>query len=184
MAFLEGFVDSFDFTRPGIDQTLGRDVKGLAAQRIYDRAITTKGGVSGPWPENEPVYAAAKEKRYDTDPQDPNVRTGQMLSQQSIEGRSTVEPKQVTMVYGTNTLPNGLRDGGALPLKTRGPNKGQPIDDKTDVEKAYFAHTGQSMHKIKRPFYEVNESDAEAVVELCQENLNDLIREKNAENGY
>ncbi len=59
-------------------------------------------------------------------------------------GRSTVEAKQVTMIYGTGESRKRTAPACALPLKTRGQNKGQPIDDKTDVEKAYFAHTGQS----------------------------------------
>lgn len=69
-----------------------------------------------------------------------------------------------------------------------GTKTGVPLSDAdkaiTDIQKAYFAHTGQGPHGTKRPFYQVNEAEGKAVSELCQENLNDLIREENAKNGY
>ena len=37
---------------------------------------------------------------------------------------------------------------------------------------------------MQRLFYQVDVSDAVAVSKICQENLNDLIRETNAKNGY
>ena len=181
--FLDGFFDSFDFMRFGIDQNLSRDLKMKVVKRIYDRSLDTRGGINGQWDKNEPDYAATKEKRYDADPQDPNVRTGQMTSQESIEGRSTIAAKQVTMIYGTGDKPQATSIGMPLPVRARGPKKGQPIDDKTDIEKAYFAHTGQAPHGTKRLFYEVDESDGKAVAELCLENLNELIRDTNAARG-
>jgi hypothetical protein len=180
--FLSNFIDSFDFLRVGIDQNLGRDVKMKVVKRIYDRSLDQRSGINGQWDKNEPAYKAWKEAKYGVD--EPNTRTGQMLSQKSIEGRSTIEAKQVTMIYGTGDLPDKAAFVGALPVRTRGPKKGQPVDDKTDIEKAYFAHTGQGPHGVKRPFYEVDASDGKAVVELIRENVNGAIREENAKNGY
>ena len=58
-----------------------------------------------------------------------------MLSQKSLYGRTTIDPKLITMIYGTNAPPDRTRNG--VPLSDA---------DKaiTDTEKAYYAHTGQS----------------------------------------
>jgi len=183
-AFLEGFVDSFVFTRVGNDQSLGRDVMKLAAQRMRDRSLQDRTGFGTAWQPNSETptrwqpegYRAWKEKNYGTG--DPNSRTGQMLSRLSMEGRSTVEAKQVTMIYGIDQPPTAAAFGSPdAKLLAR--------DQKvTDVQKAYFAHTGQSKKKIVRPFYQLIDDDGKAIVELCQENLNGLIRETNQANGY
>lgn len=184
-AWLEGFVDSFDFKRPGIDQNLGRDVVELAAQRMRDRSLDERTGFGTAWPPNSETphppwqpqgYRQWKLDNYGVDK--PNSRTGQMLSQLSMKGRSTVESKQVTMIYGTDTPPTSASFGSPDPKLLA---RDQKV---TDCQKAYFAHTGQSKKKIVRPFYQLIDDDAEAIVALCQENLNDLIREENAKNGY
>jgi hypothetical protein len=54
----------------------------------------------------------------------------------------------------------------------------------TDGFEPYLVLTGQSKLEIKRPFYEVDESDGQAIIELCQENLNEYITETNRKNGY
>jgi hypothetical protein len=102
-----------------------------------------------------------------------------MLSQLSMEGRSTIEPKQVTMIYGIDKPPVTAPAFGNPDPKLL--EQDQKV---TDCQKAYFAHTGQSKKNIVRPFYMLIDDDAEKIVELCQENLNDLIRETNAANGY
>jgi phage gpG-like protein len=176
VAFLEGFVDSIDFRRPGVEGSLGRDIMYRVAERMHNRALSDRRGIGEPWDKNEPKYAAWKAKNYGVE--EPNSRTGQMLSQKSMRGRSTVEPKVVTMIYGTGDPPDNAVFGT--------PREKLLEQDKkvTDVQKAYFAHTGQSKHKILRPFYEVDESDGQAVTELIQKDVNDLIRETNALNGY
>ena len=110
-AWLEQFADSFDFKRPGVDQSLGRDVRNLAAKRKHDRALVDRTGFGTAWPPNSETpskwapqgYRKWKEENYGVG--EPNSRTGQMLSQLSMEGRSTVESKQVTMIYGTGKPP-------------------------------------------------------------------------------
>lgn len=176
ISFLDGFVDSFNFTRPGNDQSLGRDIANKVVERIYDRSLDQRAGPGGPWDKNEPKYAKWKDKNYGV--AEPNSRTGQMLSHQSLFGRTKIDPEQVTMIYGLDEPPVRATFGT--------PTEKQFEQDRkvTDVQKAYFAHTGQSKHRIKRPFYAVDESDGRAVVELCQENLNRLIVETNAGNGY
>jgi hypothetical protein len=183
-AWLQDLADSFDFTRTGNDQSLGRDVMKLAAKRTHDRAFVNRTGFGTAWPPNSETpsrwapegYRAWKEKNYGTP--EPNSRTGQMLSQLSMEGRSTIAPKQVTMIYGTDTPPTRATFGNPSPkLLARDQNV-------TDTFKASLAHTGQSRKRIVRPFYQLIDDNAEAIVALCQENLNGMIREENAKNGY
>jgi len=173
-AWLTGWLDGFNFKRVGKDQSLGRDIAMKVVEQIRNRALTDKKGTGEVWPDNEPNYAAYKEKRYQV-ADAPNQRTGQMLSQLSLYGRTTIEPQLVTMKYGLDQPPTQTNTG--VPLA-------KADEKRTDVQKAYYAHTGQSRKKVLRPFYEVDESDAQAVVELCQDNLNKYIIETNAKNGY
>jgi hypothetical protein len=185
IAWLNNWVDTFDFKRPGNDQSLGRDVMKLAAQRMRDRSLQDRTGFGTAWPPNSETpshwapegYRAWKEKNYGTG--DPNSRTGQMLSQLSMEGRSTIEAKQVTMIYGINKPPVTAPAFGNPDPKLLA--RDQKV---TDTFKAYLAHTGQSRKKIVRPFYQLIDDDGIAISELCQENLNKLITETNQKNGY
>jgi hypothetical protein len=184
VAWLEQFVAGFVFTRPGIEGSLGKDIIYKGAQCIADRSLTHRTGLGTAWPPNsetpnhwhEEGYRAWKKEHYGTG--EPNSRTGQMLSQQSLRGRSTVEPHLVTMIYGTDTVPDRAVFGT--------PTENEFAQDQkvTDVQKAYFAHTGQSKQRIVRPFYALIDEDGAAIAELCQESLNDLIRETNTRNGY
>jgi hypothetical protein len=184
VAWLDGFVDSFDFKRPGNDESLGRDVANLGVQRIQDRSLQDRTGFGTAWAPNSETpshwapqgYRKWKEDNYGVG--EPNSRTGQMLSQQSLFGRTRVESKQVTMVYGTDKPPDRATFGSPdAKLLAR--------DQKvTDTFKAYLAHTGQSRKGIVRPFYQLIDDDGVAIAELCQENLNKLINETNQANGF
>ncbi len=173
--WLEGWLDSFDFTRPGREQSLGRDVANKVVERIAERAVNDRKGAESEWDANTEEVAKQKAAHYGVGDHAPNERTGQMTSPTSLYGRTSIEAKQITMVYGTGQPPTRCATGAELKESDK---------QRTDVEKAYYAHTGQSVHKIKRPFYEVNQDDAVAVVGLCQENLNGYIREEIAKRGY
>ena len=120
-AFLDGFIDSFNFHRVGNEGSLGRDIVKLAAQLMRDRALTHRTGFGTAWPPNSETpshwapegYREWKEKNYGTP--EPNSRTGQMLSQLSMEGRSRIEPQQVTMIYGIDKPPTGAAFGSPDP---------------------------------------------------------------------
>lgn len=182
-AWLEHWLAGVNFTRPGADQSLGRDIALKVVDRIATRGTVDKSGADGEWPKNAPAYAAYKAKRYGiTDA--PNIRTGQMLSQQSLYGRTRIEEKEITMVYGVNAPPD--RTGTGVPLS-------ESDKQVTDVEKAYFAHSGsgtgrnskgQFSANTKRSFYAANREDAIAVVELAQANINEYIEATNRDNGY
>ena len=117
VAWLNGFVDSFDFKRPDVEGSLGRDMIHLGAQRMRDRSLQDRTGFGTAWPPNSETpshwapqgYRKWREENYGTP--EPNSRTGQILSQLSMEGRSTVESKQVTMIYGIDKPPDGAQFG-------------------------------------------------------------------------
>jgi hypothetical protein len=156
VSWFNDFVDWFDFKRPGVDGSLGKAVTMKAVDRIIALLSNDQAGVSGIWLANEPKYAAWKEKNCGV-AKAPNVRTRQMLSQKSLYGRTKIESKEITMIYGTGDPPDRA-------LAETPTEKQLKADKKvTDVQKAYFAHTGQSKHKIKRPFYELDESDGVAI---------------------
>jgi hypothetical protein len=184
VAWLDQFVDGFDFTRPGKDQSLGRDAKSKAAQLIHDRSLIDRTGFLTAWQPNSETptkwhpqgYRQWKGENYGTG--SPNNRTGQMLSKASMEGRSTVEAKQFTMIFSTDKSTDKARFGN--------PTAKQLARDQkvTDTCKAYLAHAGPSRKYIVRRFYQLVDSDGVAIADHCQENLNDLIREANLTNGY
>jgi hypothetical protein len=165
---LRMFLDAFNFQRPGKDQSLGRDIVTDVALGIQERSVQEKRGADADWAPNEPEYAEQKGKDYGVFDQ-PNVRTGQMLSLPSLKGADTrIEPDSIEMVYGTGQPPTGT--GTGAPLK--------PADTKvTDRDKAGFAHDNA------RPFYEADQAIADRVRETCRENLNEYIRDVNAATG-
>lgn len=166
--WLEQFIQGFDFKRPGRDQSLGRDVAMKVVENIHERVDEHEGPDGKAWDANAPDYAKWKEKKYGL-VDEPNIRTGQMTSQQSLYGKTEIGQYEITMKYGT----------GEAPSRSAAPTGYLSKQDAetTDIEKAVFAHTGQSEHKILRPFYGVNEKDRKDIVELMQENLNDYIRD-------
>jgi len=178
---LAWLVKSFNWLRPGIDQSLGRDICNKVAEGIVSRATRFKKGANEVWQdncENEPPrggYRGWKERKYGVTDQ-PNVRTGQMLSEQSMVGKRTkITEDLITMYYGNNDAPKTSYGGTSYISK----------QDKqtTDTEKAKWAHQGQSKYRIKRPFYEMDDEIAAAVVKATQEALNEMIAEINAGTG-
>jgi hypothetical protein len=112
-AALDALIDGFDFTRPGKDQSLGRDMAGVAARGIIDRSVPgCKAPDGSDWAENEEHYADAKRAKYDAD--QAGIRTGQMLSLRSVLGEVTVTRDQVVMRYGTGEAPKSAANGAEL----------------------------------------------------------------------
>jgi hypothetical protein len=121
VAWLDGFVDSFDFTRPDNNQSLGRDTTMCIVQGMIERVQGEPpgGGGDDQWDENKSDYAKWKEKQYQV-VKAPNTHTGQMLDQLSLYGRTTIEPKLITMIYGINKPPNKTKTGVKLSARERG----------------------------------------------------------------
>jgi hypothetical protein len=95
------------------------------------------------------------------------------LGQQCLFGRTTIESKQVTLIYGRDEPPDKAVFGQSEEKLIERDRK------VTDVEKAYFAHTRQSKRQIVRPFYLLDNDDAAAIRELVANNLNQYIIETN-----
>jgi hypothetical protein len=170
VASLKRFLDGYNFTRPGKDQSLGRDIVTTIALGIQERSVQDKASATDLWPANTAEVATRKAKDYGVIDQ-PNVETGQMLSLPSLKGTETaIEPDRITMKYGTGQVPTRT-------ATNQGKVKANP---KTDREKAHYAHTGQSSKGVIRKFYEADDKIAGDVREECRENLNGYIRDVNA----
>src|SRR5262245_8675734 len=110
VAWLEGFVNSFGFTRPGRDKSLGRDIVNVI---IRGPDVGGQGGIlgraaqdcgpEGYWLDNAKVTKERKQKLDDH--QEANRQTGQMLSYVGRYGHTTIEPQLVTLRYGTGQPP-------------------------------------------------------------------------------
>jgi hypothetical protein len=130
---LEQLVAGFNFLTPGKDESLGKDLAGVAVSGIVDRSTTEQVGPDGQaWADTEPAYTRAKIKYYGTDLI--GVRTGQMLSEQSVMGETTITADEVTIKYGTGNPPTGTGAKGVAP---------KPSDlAVTDREKAGYFEAG------------------------------------------
>lgn len=159
-AWLDRVVDSFDFARPGVEGSLGRDLAVAAAEGMVERSIVDQTERTGsPFLANEPIYARWKAAKYDA--HQPNVRTGQMLSLQSMLGDVDISPEDVALRYGTGQPPASAFSGVALSESDR---------SITDIEKAFFASED-------RPFYGLDDSIDETLQAVAQEALDRLVEE-------
>jgi hypothetical protein len=187
-AWLQAFVDSFDFNHTIGTKSLGRDIAHKAVQQIQDRALSHRTGAGTAWPPNSDTpthwtegpngeawgYRQWKDENYGTD--EPNSRTGQMLSKESLYGRTKIEAKQITLIYGENKPPSRSYFG-----KQPDPKIFAQDQKVTDTFKAYLAHTGQSKKQIVRPFYILINEDGVVVAEVAREQLADYINFVNAQ---
>lgn len=158
------FIDSFNFERPGVEGSLGKDCAHAVAERIADLAATEqRTSDNEDFPDNEPRYADWKNRKYNTSKPAFGIRTGQMLSIQSLLGDVEVEPGRVTMSYGTGQAPD--RSGASDYISE---------SDKrtTDREKA-----GYISKRVE--FYKAGSEGRAAVVEVVKEALDKAIREEN-----
>ena len=163
LADLKALSLGFGFHATIEGKSLGRDVAGLTADMIAARSIDKEAGASGTWPQNADNppgkgYRSWKSRKYNVDK--PNIRTGQMLSIESLLGATTVDTHSVQMLYGTGRPPGRSAASSYFDPKTDGAT--------TDIEKAYFCSD-------IRPFYELDEEISTAVFEriadCCQEYL-------------
>lgn len=157
LAELLEVVHSFGFDATIEGKTLGHDCAGIVADRIAARSIDRESGADGAWDPNSDHppgkgYRSWKARRYGVDK--PNIRTGQMLSVESLLGQTTVTTHEVQMLYGTGRAPTGSATGQGFDPETDGAI--------TDIEKAFFC--SQS-----RPFYQLDDEISDAVFARVEE---------------
>ncbi len=143
-AEIDGFLDSIGFDMPGESEgTVGEEIARAVAEDIHASDAVNPDG--SPWPENDPEYKNEKRRTHGSDTT--GYRSGQMLSKDSLYGQPEIGHDEMTMVYGTGTVPSHGYDGLRYDAKEDG--------KVTDREKAeYFAKIGE--------FYAMNEKrDAE-----------------------
>jgi hypothetical protein len=158
-AELDKLVAGWSFTRPGKEASLGHDLAAIAADNIQMRGADSKGPGGIEWPPNSEPYRSRKRKHYLVDK--PNIRTGQMLSRLSLLGDTTVSADEVSMKYGLGEPPERTATGAELK---------KADEEITDIEKAFFCSGA-------RPFYGLDQTDAEAMTAEAGENLDDYLRE-------
>jgi len=163
--WLRRLIESFNFSLPGKDQNLGRDLAHVLAGQIAERSAQLgRGADAAEWPPNPPVYAALKAEHYGWPDRKPNYRTGQMLSQESLFGRTTVQDQLVEVVYGTGVAASRTFS----PLDNRTPSEKKADESTTDLQKAEWATP-------KRPFFDFDDVIEEAVIEEADKALNTYI---------
>jgi hypothetical protein len=157
---VDACVDTFDFTLPGRDQSLGRDLAVRAAAGIADRSNRGLDADGQPFKPNEKRYAYRKLQRYGVDR--PGELGGQMLSLTSLLGRPEVTRDAVVMRYGTGERPPANSRSG-VPLR--------PWETKaTDADKArHFTDSG-------RRFYELDGKIAASLQGLVNDAWEDHVR--------
>jgi len=126
------------------DAVIDTVIDGIQARSLVKRGADALGG-EGEWKDNEPLYRKRKQAAYGE--HNPNFRTTQMLSRESLKGDPAIGHDETTWPYGTG---RPAADGKTKHDRTI-----------TDVEKARYAEQGQSEHRIRRPFFAVTEEDAD-----------------------
>lgn len=153
-------IDSFDFTRPGEDQSLGRDMAADVATGIIDRTTAEQRDATGsPLKPNEPKYAKRKAEKYGA--HQPLVRTGQLLSLQSVKGEVTVSPDEIVMRYGTGDAPSRSSTGYI-----------------SDADRAVTDRQKAEWNSDERPFYAMDDAIIDAVAQRAADELAKVMNEK------
>lgn len=147
MRDLRDLIDSFGFDATIEGKNLGQDCAGIVADGIAARSIDDESGPDGQWKPNAPEYAKWKARKYGVGK--PNIRTGQMLSHQSLIGQTVITTASVEMNYGTGQPPTSSATGQGYDQKRDG--------EITDIEKAFFCST-------TRPFYLLDDIIADRVL--------------------
>lgn len=144
---IDRIVDCIDFTRPGIEGSIGEDALDLQAYRILDRAQLEQGS-EGQWDENKGTYKQSKDKR--------SLLVGvglaassndRMLAALNVKGEQSIASDEATMSFGATPSAKSKGDwftnGSEGELGKRSGAKNQP----------------------PRPFYEFTQEDIEAATD-------------------
>lgn len=87
-----------DFTRKGPQKLLGEALCDRVSEGCQDRSLNRQRGAKRKWKDNAPGYVKRPEKAG----KPVGVLTGEMLSDTEMQGERDIQPRRVTIVYGTN----------------------------------------------------------------------------------
>lgn len=144
---LRRLILSFGFDKTIEGRSIGQDCVGVVADGIAARSIDAQGSPDGSWPANEPKYKEWKRDKYGSDLV--GVRTGQMLSIESLKGGSIITTHDVEMQYGTGLPPTRSYASAYFDPRTDG--------SISDIEKAF-------LFSKRRPFYVLDDAIADGVL--------------------
>lgn len=157
MIYLGGILETFNFTRAGKERALGLEAAHLVAEGIVDRSFKVQVDHKlKAFKPNTDAYTADKVKKYFI----PEIgfRTGQMISIPSLLGKVEVEEQQVTMRYGTGSIPTHSMTGNIFPsdMKATDTQKADWFTDKKgdfygadpDIEEKLFEHFGKALDEF------------------------------------
>lgn len=162
-ALIQEVIDSFDFTLPGEEESLGLDLVSIAVEEMTEQAVTRGLNPDGtPLKPNQAKYAKRKKARYDSD--QPGILGGQMLSNESMTGIPVISASRILMLYGTGeNPPENARNGTPLTKGERSATdfqkagyyaKGQrffyAFDDAGNAERAIVARAGEAFDMYLR----------------------------------
>lgn len=162
---LDGVADSLDFDHSVGNMSLGKRMAEATADAIEVRSVVYQKGATAQWEPNKSPYREWKEEKYNVYAL-AGVRTGQMLSLESLRGETTVTAREVEMVYGTDTAPTHSASSSYF----------SDADGKvTDRQKAgWFTEGGR--YQAARPFYELDEDIAAAVFGIVSEAVDRILK--------
>jgi hypothetical protein len=168
-AWLIDGVTSFDLNSPA-----GPGGKPLAdalvdnhVAMISARSLEEQRGPDGSWPANQEPYATIKREEFGST--QVNVRTGEMLSTESLEGQHYVQADTLVHVYGTGR-PGEPAEPRPRPTKRGKPRKPRAVRaEPTDIQKAQWAE------EAGRGFFglddQIKDRNAEIVSDALAEHL-------------
>jgi hypothetical protein len=177
-AWLIAAATDFGFNTPATPggKKLGDAIVDNHVAMITARSLDEQRGAQGDWPKNQEPYATIKREEFGSNLV--NVRTGEMLSAESLHGAPTITDKEVTHVYGTGRpgetpepRPRGV--GGVGKRKRQGPAKFRKTrPEPTDIQKAAWAA------EQGRGFFELDDKIKAANVEIVGEALAEHLRSR------
>ncbi len=139
MTKLEHALDDFGFDTDG----LGQRVVDTLAQVISDRGLARAEGPRGPFRDNTEYTIGQKIEMFGHAPP-PNTATGHMLSLDAVKGQPEITQREIRWVYGTNSMTLGAPAS---------------YHQRTDRDKAGYAHGARDGGAHDRPFFELNDED-------------------------
>lgn len=166
--WLDETIAEFGFETETGSGPLGLVAARLIAEDIASSAVDVQAEADGTeFPDNEDRYARFKAEKYGRTGKSYGLRTGQMLSVESLMGEVVVSTETVVMNYGTGKPPTTSKTGYLTAADT----------SITDVEKAfYIRRSGKPID-----FYQVGPFADEAVKEATADALERHLRRRAGE---